>query len=178
MVMDNRFSDNGAWGVFLLPFPDTSTPPKVAHCQGGVHMQGLGCLYDDWGDHVVGNTFSHNGFFGNPTNGDLAEITLTGPHPTNCFSGNTDAGGGTVTSSPAGLQGAKPACGGQADADPNADLVAQVVCDTGLLGGACPQGSHYPRHKKVVMRPLPRGLATMPDPCKGVPANPWCAQTG
>jgi len=24
------------------------------------------------------------------------------------------------------------------------------------------------------MHPLPSGLATMPDPCSGVPANPWC----
>src|SRR3954449_9521667 len=104
------------------------------------------------------DTGGHNGFFGNETNGDLAEIVLTGPHPTNCFSGNTEAGGGAVTSSPAGLQDDKPACGVQADADPNPPLVAQVVCDTGLLGGACPKGSHYPKRKKVVMRPLPKGL--------------------
>ncbi len=25
------------------------------------------------------------------------------------------------------------------------------------------------------MHPLPSGLATMPDPCSGVPANPWCS---
>ncbi|MBV8220513.1 MAG: hypothetical protein JO325_18770 [Solirubrobacterales bacterium] len=24
------------------------------------------------------------------------------------------------------------------------------------------------------MHPLPSGLVTMPDPCSGVPANPWC----
>jgi hypothetical protein len=28
--------------------------------------------------------------------------------------------------------------------------------------------------KKVVMRPLPHNLPTMPNPCKGVPANAWC----
>ncbi|HEX6460670.1 MAG TPA: hypothetical protein VF032_17255, partial [Thermoleophilaceae bacterium] len=26
----------------------------------------------------------------------------------------------------------------------------------------------------IVMHPLPPGLATMPQPCSGVPANPWC----
>jgi hypothetical protein len=25
------------------------------------------------------------------------------------------------------------------------------------------------------MHPLPAGLPTMPDPCSGVPANPWCS---
>jgi hypothetical protein len=24
------------------------------------------------------------------------------------------------------------------------------------------------------MHPLPKNLPTMPNPCKGVPANPWC----
>ena len=24
------------------------------------------------------------------------------------------------------------------------------------------------------MHPLPKHLATMPNPCAGVPANPWC----
>jgi hypothetical protein len=29
------------------------------------------------------------------------------------------------------------------------------------------------------MHKLPKHLATMPNPCKGVPANPWCkAQQG
>ena len=173
-VMDNRFEDNGAWGVVLFPFPDTGKPPKIAHCQGGVHMTGLGCLFDAWGNALTGNTFKHNGFFGNPTNADFAELSLTGPHPTNCYSGNVEAGGGEPTTSPDGLQASKPACGGQADADTNTPLVNELVCNTGLLNGDCPKGSRYPRRKKVVMHPLPKGLATMPDPCKGVPANPWC----
>jgi hypothetical protein len=25
------------------------------------------------------------------------------------------------------------------------------------------------------MHRLPRNLPTMPNPCKGVPANPWCS---
>src|SRR4051794_10005883 len=59
-VMDNRFEDNGGWGVLFVPFPDTDKPPKIAHCQGGVHMAGLGCLYDAWGNALTGNTFRHN----------------------------------------------------------------------------------------------------------------------
>ena len=30
------------------------------------------------------------------------------------------------------------------------------------------------RRTSVIMHPLPAGLPTMPDPCSGVPANPWC----
>ena len=38
----------------------------------------------------------------------------------------------------------------------------------------CPPGSSYPQSSGVVMHPLPAGLKTMPNPCKGVPSNPWC----
>jgi hypothetical protein len=53
------------------------------------------------------------------------------------------------------------------------NLFFQVLCDTGF--GTCPKGAHYPKpHGKVVLKPLPRAIPTMPDPCQGVPANPWC----
>jgi len=32
---------------------------------------------------------------------------------------------------------------------------------------------HYPRRTKIVMHPL-RKQQTMPNPCKGVPTDPWC----
>ncbi len=57
------------------------------------------CLYDDWNNALIGNTFIHNGFYGNPTNGDFAEITATPGNPINCFSGNTNPSG-QLTSSP------------------------------------------------------------------------------
>ena len=55
-------------------------------------------------------------------------------------------------------------------------FLLQAACDTEALGpGFCPAGQPgYPRVKKVVMKPLPHNLPTMPDPCKGVPANAWC----
>jgi hypothetical protein len=33
-IMNNRFVHNGAWGVLFVPYPDTETPPPVAHCEG------------------------------------------------------------------------------------------------------------------------------------------------
>ncbi|HUJ33658.1 MAG TPA: hypothetical protein VLW51_00505 [Solirubrobacteraceae bacterium] len=59
--------------------------------------------------------------------------------------------------------------------------------DSGYYIGACQDADrelalrqqrgrvrHYPRRKKVVMHRLPKHLATMPNPCAGVPSNPWC----
>lgn len=183
-VMNNRFVNNGAWGVLFLPYPDTETPPPDApNCQGGlVSNPGDVCLYDDWGDALQGNSFSNDGFFGNPTNGDFGEITET-TAPTNCYSGNTDTSG-EVTSSPGNLQEKKPVCNGQTvPPDPNPLLTNQVACDSQFFAPLlptgsepCTPGSNYPRATKVVMQPLPPAseLPTMPNPCADVPKNPWC----
>ncbi len=183
-ILNNRFDDNGAWGIVLVPYPDTETPPDVAHCEGGVNTgpPSNACLYDDWGNAIAGNTFHHNGFFGNDTNSDFGEITTTGPNPTNCFHGNVERGGGDVTSSPSGLQQSKPRCEGNAGPDPNPAMTNQIACDSQFFGSLlptgggtpCTPGSNYPRRTDIVMHPLPAGLATMPQPCDGVPANAWC----
>ncbi len=181
-ITGNRFENNGAWGVILVPYPDTETPPPPQDCQGGVKTGPPSnlCLYDDWGNELSGNTFKHNGFFGNDTNGDFGEITTTSA-PTNCFHGNVEAGGGQPTSSPSGLQQSKPKCGSNASPDPNPSMTNQVACDsqffaslTPLGSSPCTPGSSYPTQTKIVMHPLPPGLATMPQPCAGVPANAWC----
>ncbi len=174
-VMNNRFENNGAWGIILVPYPDTETPPAGQNCQGGINSGPPSnlCLFDDWGNEIAGNTFKNNGFFGNDTNGDFGEITETSA-PTNCFHGNVEAGGGQPTSSPSGLQQSKPKCGSNAAPDPNPAMTNQVACDSQFFSTPCPPGSSYPQKTHVVMHPLPAGLPTMPQPCAGVPANPWC----
>ncbi|MHB1488510.1 MAG: hypothetical protein ACYCZM_13315, partial [Acidimicrobiales bacterium] len=172
-VMDNRFENNGAWGTIFVPYPDSGPP-----CTGGINLPSL-CLYDDWGNALIDNSYSHNGGFKNPTNGDFAELTLT-PGPSNCFSGNTEEGGGAVSSSPPLLQTLKPTCGGTAPPDPNPLFFAEVACDSqisvGPVGGntGCLPGSHYPRRTQVTMAPLPGDLPTLANPCAGAPANSWC----
>jgi hypothetical protein len=174
-VMDNRFVGNGAWGMIMIPFPDSGPP-----CTGGT-LGGLGpgsCLYDDWGNAVTGNSFARDGTFGHPSNGDIAWLNFESGHPTPCFSGNTTQGGRTVSSSPSNLQQSNPRCNGSGiAANVNGTFLGELLCDTQVsLGGgppACPSGQ-YPRRHGVVMHPLPRGLATMPNPCAGVPVNPWC----
>jgi hypothetical protein len=173
-VIDNRFENNGAWGIILVPYPDTETPPPGQNCQGGISGPGDVCLFDDWGNEIAHNTFKHNGFFGNDSNGDIAEITTTDA-PTNCYHGNTETGGGQVTTSPSDLQQSKPTCGTNAAPDPNPSFTNQVLCDSQFSGTPCPPGATYPQQTKIVMPPLPKGLHTMPNPCAGVPANPWCA---
>jgi hypothetical protein len=180
-VMNNRFERNGAWGILFIPYPDTETPPPDApNCQGGIISNPANlCLYDDWGNALLKNSFTGNGFFGNPTNGDFGEITETAA-PTNCFRGNTDPGG--VTSSPPNLEAQKPVCNGQTvPPDPNPALTNQVACDSQFFAPLlptgsepCTPGSNYPRRMRIDMPPLPTSqLPTMPNPCAGVPKNPW-----
>jgi hypothetical protein len=184
-IMDNRFENNGAWGIIFVPYPDTETPPPPENCQGGIYSRPPSdfCLFDDWGNAIIGNTFKNNGGFKNDTNGDFAELTSTAA-PTNCFHGNTDASG-TVTSSPSGLEQSKPVCDGHTvPPDSNPAFFNQVACDSQFFAGIapgvnstpCTPGSSYPQRTKVVMPPLPTSqLVTMPDPCAGAPANAWCS---
>jgi hypothetical protein len=173
LVTDNSVHDNGAWGIVVHDYPDTETPPPVSHCQGGVGVGRLPlCEFQAYGNEIADNQLSHNGFFANPTNGDLADDTT--PHaPGNCFHGNTD---------PAGLKVWPPilttplysTCGVPNGGDLTV-LTAELVCDSGLLG-ACPKlpGITYPSATRVTFAAIPWNQPTMPDPCAGVPADPWC----
>jgi hypothetical protein len=175
-IMNNRFENNGAWGVIFVPYPDSGPP-----CIGGTLTPAF-CLYEESGDALLNNTFKGNGTFGNPTNGDFAETTLE-PGPSNCFRGNTEAGGGAVTSSPPTLQVTTTTCGGTVPPDANPQFSAEVLCDSQAISvgpvpgsSTCLPTDHYPRRTNVVMHPLPAGLVTMPNPCAGVPNNPWCSR--
>jgi hypothetical protein len=183
-VMNNRFVNNGAWGAIFVPYPDTETPPPDApNCAGGIGGPGNFCNYDDWGNALLNNSFTNNGGFHNDTNGDFAELNSTPGNPINCYRGNTDASG-TVTSSPPNLQSTNSNCGQTAAApDLNPAFLNQVACDSQFFASLlptgsqpCTPGSNYPRRRQVIMHPLPAAsdLPTMPNPCAGVPANPWC----
>ena len=177
-VTRNRVVNNGSWGILLVPFPDTGTPPPIAHCEGGITNGPLpGCYYDDWANTVSSNTFTHNGFFGNPTNGDAGEISFEHT-PGNCWFGNTNTAGTPITSTPPDIQPTHGTCGGPNSGEgPTSPLALQLICSNQLLGPCPPApGMIYPRTTRVVMPPLPRGLQSMPDPCRGVPANAFCAR--
>jgi hypothetical protein len=171
-VTKNHFSNNGSWAVLLAPFLDLDTPPPVAHCEGGIDGFLGGCYYGDWGNEVASNTFDNSGGFGNPTNGDLAD--LSDPHdPGNCWHDNTDPSG--ISSAPADLQITHAVCGipNAGEAVLGSELSNQVLCATELLGPCDVSVGNYPHGATVVMPPL-APQSTMSDPCAGVPANAWC----
>ncbi|HEY8081436.1 MAG TPA: hypothetical protein VIE15_05035 [Acidimicrobiales bacterium] len=170
-VMHNTFSNNGAWGILYVPYPDSGSPSFGQTCAstGGHQYSGLGCVYDPQGDALIGNTFKHNGYYKNPSNSDFGELTLAN-HVVDCFSKNV----APDKSFPTNLQSAEKACTGaivQGNAVFAQTLYHQALCDTGF--GSCPPGSVYPKHGAVILHALPK-LPTMPNPCAGVPSNPWC----
>ncbi len=177
-VMNNRFANNGAWGVIVVPYPDSGPP-----CTGGTQT-GVACLFDESGIAVIGNTFSHNGFFGNPTNGDIAAVNVE-PGPTDCYRGNTEQAGGSASTSPADLQQSYPDCTGATVAPDNNPLfLQQAACDSesiqlAVLAGSslCLSGANYPRHGPgQPIAPVPTsGLPSMPHVCSGVAPDPWCS---
>jgi len=176
-IMGNTFVRNNAWGVILVPYPDSGGP-----CDGGT-VGGLGpgsCLFDVWGAHVINNRFGSNGSYGHPSNGDFQTINIQNGHQGFCYSGNTETGGGSLR--PASTQSAQTAdsgCGNPAApagaTDPK--FLGEVTCDAQAGANppaACPTGG-YPRVTKIVMHALPR-QPTMKQPCRGVPGNPWCSR--
>ncbi len=182
LIADNTFSGNDAWGIVLVPYPATEAPPPQVpaedDCKGGVGS-GSGetyvCYYDDYANEIEGNKFSNNGSFGNPTNGDIGEVSNPETNG-NCWHGNVEVGGGSLTSYPLEIQATHGTCGQPNTGEPASSvLAAQATCDSQLLA-KCPEvpGEDYPRSSEVKLLPLPQEKS-MPNPCAGVPANPWCS---
>ncbi len=177
-IMDNRFVNNNAWGVILVPYLDSGAP-----CTGGT-LNALGkgsCLFDEWGDALIGNQFTNDGSYGHPSNGAWAQVDFQGGHATDCYSGNT---GNSVDADDTALEQASPACNGAAVAagSSNSNFLNEVLCDSQVevvsgTPASCPSGP-YPRVSKIVMHKLPTSqLKSMPNPCADVPSNPWCKKS-
>ena len=181
-VRDNVVYHQGAWGILVIDFPDTGNPPPIANCAGGLpnfsSRFGRACYFVAHGNRVIANRLYDNGFFGNRTNSDLADATLDpASHglsgSANCFSGNVDPLRGSPTSVPADIQSPSVlgTCGAVRGGGDVGELVDQASC-AGIR--ICPAGGSYPQPTRVTMLPIPDDLAVMPNPCEGVPSNPWC----
>jgi len=186
-ITDNDIHDNGAWGVLLIPYVTTAKWDPTSNCHAGVGARALSlCYFDDWGSEITNNTVNHNGFFGNPSNGDLAEMSNIHT-PANCFHGNTDGSGTAVNAKHIQLGGVTTAppllqffpsniCGIPGLGAPIPSILGlELLCNAQFSGITCPTTplTNYPRTTVVQMMPLP-SQPTMPDPCQGVPRNPWC----
>ena len=172
-VIDNRVSQNGLWGIAIGDFPDTETPPanNPHPCSGGIQFGSI-CYFVGYGNEVADNFLMKNGSFGNVTNGDLADGHIAST-PGNCWHGNFDPQG--LTSAPANIQTTMGICGVANQGD--ATVRAEGLCLTGLDPEACAglPPLHVPTETAPVLLSIPREQS-MPDPCVGVPANPWCKQ--
>jgi hypothetical protein len=160
------------------------------------------CVFNAFGNIVTANELSHNGSFGHPTNGDLAEATLA-QRPGNCFTGNLAVPWRAVTTSPAGLQRPASACGAPSGGTFFGPLGAQIACATGTFGrcegtpansigaletlavllhadttalrapGVATSRALYPPYEQAGA-PRPPAQRTLTNPCRGAPANAWC----
>ena len=171
-LYQNQIVHNGSWGILVADLPDQEEPPPNSNCEGGIYLvPGELCYYQAFGNEVAGNSFSGNGFFGNPTNGDIGLATQVHA-PGNCFHDNTDPDG--LTSDPPNIQSPPYNPCGQPNGGDIGPLTAEALCATELVA-PCPNlpEASYPRPTDVVLSAIP-ALQGMPNPCSGVPANPWC----
>jgi hypothetical protein len=202
-VEDNEFLDNGAWGMLFVPYPDSDTSVVengvTYQCskEGGVqatslHISGVGCLFDPEGDFSTDNKFSGVGTDGNATDADLGNLLIYGNEDENCASRNTEwnstftteTGPATTTESISTTCGAKTPKTTVLGSNTDVAFLLQAECDAGLLSGSDCSSAKYPQATGVTMQPLPGAsglespdtadLPTMPNPCKGAPANAWC----
>jgi hypothetical protein len=160
--------------VAVSDFPDQETPPPISHCEGGDYLSPPPspsplCYYHAFGNEIVGNSFQDNGGYKNPTNGDI--VLYSAEHnPGNCFNGNTDPAG--LSSDPAHIQSPPFNQCGKPNGNTDAQALGQLGCALQLA--PCPPGTHYPQPAAKFKLKMPRRQRTMPNPCKGVPRNPWC----
>lgn len=204
----NFVAGNGSWGILVDDFPYIGNPPPIAKCQGGISLLPTVCYFQAFGNQVSGNYLADNGFFANPSNGDLAEATI--PHnPGNCWSGNRELFGmRSPTSDPADLQASQPTCGQPNGGDLIGKLGVELACATQTLG-SCANGGEASVISQIVLladalnvdpspleqpgitslpvnyptlthatAPYPQRQPSMTDPCAGVPTNLWCPGQG
>ncbi len=195
LIVENTFAGNKAWGILVVPYPgiEEEPPPQIQkefpedNCRGGTKASAEGktvCNYEPWANEVEGNTFAKNGGFKNPSNGDIGEVAAPEPKQLiNCWHGNVEEGGGEPTSEPKAIQTTHGTCsdpdiGGEPIAS---TLGAEAICDS-RIEGECPSapGEEYPRTEVKLLSParMREESPTMPNPCEGVPSNPWCRLSG
>ena len=174
----NRVVHNGSWGELIADLPDQeAAPAPYPQCSGGIWESNTGiCYFQAWGNVSQSNVFSGNGFYGNPTNGDIGLAAIPN-NPGNCFSDDTVPDGADpplIESNPLYA----PAAG--VCTTPNGGdegvLVAEALCATQLLA-PCPSGipvANYPRADATFKLSPPPAQPSMPNPCDGVPRNTWC----
>jgi hypothetical protein len=164
----NQIYNNNSWGTVVTDVPYTGD--QVGPCNG-VYVPGQACYFQAFGNAVIDNSYSKNGSYGNPTNGDIALDTT--PHdPGNCFYGNTDPNG--LSSDPPNIQSPPFNQCGVPNGSSDPVLTSELLCATQLVA-PCPNlpDANYPRATNVVLK-MPPAQPSMKNPCQDVPDNLWC----
>ena len=175
-VMDNTFTNNGAWGTpsSRIPTARCQLHQKCSETTAATEISGLGCVFETENDALEGNTYFHDGFYGNPSNADFGQIP-----PAQWLARQL-----LLRQQRAELQ-----CAGQPRAAPahvrrhhHDHQQRQHAARGGRVRHAgpavCPARTNYPPQTGVHLEPMPQGLPTMANPCAGVPSNPWCTSSG
>ena len=161
-------------GHALRPVPRLGhavAPPEVQRTTAGFQISGLGCVFETENDALTGNTYVHDGFFGNPSNADFGQIVLHSGLPSNCYADNSGAAGEL-----AGQPGAAAAHLWRAvDRPPTSTTRWSPRSSATPAWVPARRGRTTRRRSGVHLEPLPQGLPTMANPCAGVPSNAWCA---
>ena len=176
-VIHNRFVNNNAWGVIFTSYPDNGKP-----CIGGTFNSPLlgkkSCLFDGLGRHLVDNEFTQQRpASGTRRNGDFEQLNLE-KHPSDCFSGNTDTAAASPRSRRTSRRSTRRARRAPVDPQPATSRSSTRCCAirrSTSSRSAARRAITIPHRTKVVMHSLPtKQLKSMPNPCAGVPKNPWC----
>ena len=185
-VVGNHVWHQGSWGILVNDFPDYETPPPISHCEQSLAdytLPVLGmvpCYFPAFGNQVRDNVMTDNGWYGNLTNGDLAEATSSAARTTmgyvdgNCWLGNGSANGTPASQYPV----LATKCGSMNSVDGLFDngglLLAEVACAsvTDLTSTGCaalPPGEGYPVQTEVTLFPRPTHLMAQPGVCSALP---------
>jgi len=179
-LIGNRFVNNKAWAVAIVPFVDNASQNE---CVGGLYgnstvssLLGSSCLFESSGLHLTGNSFVNNGGYGNETNGDILNLSglFYDGGTANCFDGNTAPAG--LSTTPADLQTTNGTCGKplQIISDGSGlSLAGAVLCNINQLQSSDPfcNGAVYPHPTKIVLTKVPHQVS-MPAPCATLPSKP------
>jgi len=172
-IIHNRVTHNGSWGIVIYDILDPEAPPpQNPHpCRGGM-QEGPICHFIGFGNEVADNVLKDNGFFGNVTNGDLAD-GHSEHNPGNCWHGNVDPKG--ITSTPAHIQTTLGTCGVANHGDPLVEaVVGCIINGEPQFCNAVPP-LHLPTETAPALLPIPT-QPSMANPCSGVPSNVWCSK--
>ncbi len=185
-VVGNVVRHQGSWGILVNDFPDFETPPPASTCQQSLAdysaplLGTVPCYFAAFGNRIQHNVMSDNGWYGNLTNGDLAEATAAAARSAmdyadgNCWNANLSPTGEPASQYP--LLSTRCAAPNGVDGlyDNGGLLFAEVACasvtDLTAVGcAALPPGQGYPVQTQVTLFPRPTHLATRPVACASLP---------